>query len=97
MEAVVDVGVRPDEGADQIADHGGRTAAVVAQVDDDGVGAGNQLKRGVDLLASRIIGPVEVGEDPHVDQADIAGQDLDRAEALAVTDDIVGEGHGGEA
>ena len=75
-EGVEDVRVLLDEGAAEIAYHLRCTAAVFAQVDDQGIGPGQQLQRGIDGLAFRLSGNPELErrEAAQVEQSDIARQ-----------------------
>ena len=67
-------------GAEEIAadqgDHAGRTAAVLADVDDQGVGVGQQVHRGRGRLAADLGGH----EPPQVEIADVPLEPLDLLE-----------------
>ncbi len=89
MKDVVDVVACRGEGAGQIADHAGGTAAVVAQIKDDGIGLTNEGQGGIGRAACAVVRVVEVDvrKLAQFDQADIAGQDFNPAKA------IVGQGN----
>ncbi len=71
-------GLRPEEvGADE-RDHAGVAAAVLAQVDDDGVGVGEEVEDGGDRLGAAL----GVEEAAELDVADVARQALDLLEAV---------------